>query len=77
MQSSLVSIVYLPSNPNVAAVAGQLDGSAWRGAVTGNLVSAAVLTIALVPLTWWEVRRLRRAIHLVRAAKRAAEPDVA
>ena len=76
VQPPLVSIVYLPSNPNVAAVAGQLDGSVWRGAVTGNLVSGAVLTIALVPLTWWEARRLRRAIHAVRTAKAAAQPDV-
>jgi hypothetical protein len=52
-----VEVVYLPSDPDEAAVAGQLDGSPWRGAVTGNLISGALLTVALVSLTWWAIRK--------------------
>jgi hypothetical protein len=47
-----VEIVYLPSHPTTAAVAGQLVGSPWRGAVTGNLIAGVVLTVLLVPLAW-------------------------
>lgn len=58
-QRQLVTIVYDPADPRTAAVAGQISGSPWHGAPTGNVVSGAVLTVALVPLTWLTVRRIR------------------
>jgi len=58
-QRHLVTIVYDPADPRTAAVAGQISGSPWHGAPTGNIVSGAVLTVALVPLTWLTVRRIR------------------
>jgi hypothetical protein len=58
-QRQLVTIVYDQADPRTAAVAGQISGSPWHGAPTGNIVSGAVLTAALVPLTWLTVRRIR------------------
>lgn len=57
--TSLVTIVYDPANPSTAAVAGQISGSPWHGAPTGNVISGALLTVVLVPLTWTTVRRIR------------------
>jgi hypothetical protein len=54
-----VEVVYDPARPSTAAVAGQLPGSVWRGAPTGNLICGALLTIALVPLTRATIRRIR------------------
>lgn len=54
-----VEVVYDPAHPSTAAVAGQLSGSVWRGAPTGNLICGALLTVALVPLTWATIRRIR------------------
>jgi hypothetical protein len=56
-----VTVVYLPSHPATAAVAGQLASSPWRGAPTANLITGAILTVALFPLTWAAVRRSRSA----------------
>jgi hypothetical protein len=54
-----VEVVYDPARPSTAAVAGQLSGSVWRGAPTGNLICGTLLTAALVPLTWATIRRIR------------------
>ncbi len=54
-----VTIVYEPSDPTTAAVAGQISGSPWHGAPTGNVIAGALLTVALIPLTWLTVRRIR------------------
>jgi hypothetical protein len=56
-----VTIVYDPAQPATAAVSGQISGSPWHGAPTGNVISGAVLTAALLPLTWVTVRRIRAA----------------
>lgn len=57
----IVTIVYDPAHPATAAVAGQISRSPWHGAPAGNVVSGGVLTLALVPLTWVTVRRIRNA----------------
>jgi hypothetical protein len=54
-----VEVVYDPARPSTAAVAGQLSGSVWRGAPTGNLICGALLTAALVPLISATIRRIR------------------
>lgn len=59
--AQIVTIVYDPSDPSTAAVAGQISGSPWHGAPTGNIVAGALLTLALAPLTWLTVRRIRNA----------------
>ena len=56
-----VTVVYDPAEPRTAAVAGQISASPWHGAPTGNVVSGALLTVALVPLTWVTVRRIQAA----------------
>jgi hypothetical protein len=56
-----VTIVYDPAQPATAAVSGQISGSPWHGTPTGNVISGAVLTAALIPLTWVTVRRIRAA----------------
>jgi hypothetical protein len=68
-----VSIVYLGSNPSVSAVAGQLDGSPWRGAPISNMINGAVITVLLVPYTWIMVRRIARTSRAARA-RRAEAP---
>jgi len=59
--NQLVTIVYDPAEPATAAVSGQISGSPWHGTPTGNVISGAVLTAALVPLTWATIRRIRAA----------------
>ncbi len=59
--AQIVTIVYDPSDPSTAAAAGQISGSPWHGAPTGNVVAGGLLTLALVPLTWLTVRRIRDA----------------
>ena len=54
-----VMIVYDPARPATAAAAGQLSGSPWHGAPTGNVISGALLAVTLVPLTWLTVRRIQ------------------
>jgi len=61
-----VEVVYDPAHPSTAAVAGQISGSPWHGAPTGNVVSGALLTAALVPLTWLTARRIRAARRATR-----------
>jgi hypothetical protein len=56
-----VTIVYDPAQPATAAVAGQISGSPWHGAPAGNLIAGALLTVALLPLTWLTVRRIQAA----------------
>jgi hypothetical protein len=69
-----VQIVYLPSNPGEAAVAGQLDGSPWRGAPTGNLISGGLLTVSLGPLIWFTIRRIRKSSRPLPGAVVAPRP---
>lgn len=57
---AIVTVVYDPARPATAAVAGQLSGSPWGGAPLGNLISGALLTLALPVLTWRTVLRIRK-----------------
>lgn len=54
------TIVYLASNPDVAAAEQQITGSVWHGAPTANLISGGLFTLALPPLIWFLVLRVRR-----------------
>jgi hypothetical protein len=61
-----VKIVYDPAHPRVAALASQLRGSPWAGAPTGNLISSALLTAALLVLAWQLIKRSRPALAFVK-----------
>ncbi|HUN38046.1 MAG TPA: DUF3592 domain-containing protein [Trebonia sp.] len=66
----LVTIYYDPADPVKAAVEGQITGSVWHGAPTGNVISGA-LAIAIEPaLIWLFYRR-------VTAKRRKAARDFA
>ena len=54
------TVVYLPSNPDAAAAKQQIAGSVWHGAPMANLISGGLLTLALPPLIWLLVLRIRR-----------------
>jgi hypothetical protein len=54
------TVVYLPSHPDVAAAKQQITGSVWHGAPTANLISGGLFTLALPPLIWFLVLRVRR-----------------
>jgi hypothetical protein len=54
------TVVYLPSDPGTAAAAQQISGSVWHGAPTANLISGGLLTLALPPVCWLLVLRVRR-----------------
>jgi hypothetical protein len=54
------TVVYLKSDPGVAAAEQQISGSVWHGAPTANLISGGLFTLALPPLTWLLVLRVRR-----------------
>jgi hypothetical protein len=54
------TVVYLPSDPDVAAAEQQITGSVWHGAPTANLISGGLFTLALPPLTWLLLLRVRR-----------------
>lgn len=54
------TVVYLPSDARVAAAKQQIAGSVWHGAPTANLVTGIVFTLALPPLLWFLVLRIRR-----------------
>ena len=54
------TVVYLPSDPDVAAAEQQITGSVWHGAPTANLISGGLFTLALPPLSWFLVLRVRR-----------------
>jgi hypothetical protein len=54
------TVVFLPSDPLVAAAEQQLTGSVWHGAPTANLITGGLFTLALPPLVFFLVLRLRR-----------------
>ena len=54
------SVVFLPADPGTAAARQQLAGSVWHGAPTANLISGGLLTLALPPVLWLLVLRVRR-----------------
>ena len=54
------TVVYLTSDPDVAAAEQQITGSVWHGAPTANLISGGLFTLALPLLIWFLVLRVRR-----------------
>ena len=54
------TVVFLPLDPQVAAARQQITGSVWHGAPTANLISGGLFTLALPPLIWLLVLRVRR-----------------
>jgi hypothetical protein len=54
------TVVFLPSDPQVAAAKQQITGSVWHGAPTANLITGGLFTLALPPLLWLLVLRYRR-----------------
>jgi hypothetical protein len=55
-----LTVVYLPTDPDVAAAGQQLAGSVWHGAPTANEITGVVFTLALAPLILTIVIRVRR-----------------
>jgi hypothetical protein len=61
--STLITVVFLPLDPGIAAAKQQITGSVWHGTPTANLISGSLLTLALPAAVWGflvRVRRLRR-----------------
>lgn len=56
----LETVVFLPADPQVAAARQQITGSVWHGAPTANLITGGLFTLALPPLLWLLVLRVRR-----------------
>ena len=56
----LETVVFLPSDPQVAAAKQQITGSVWHGAPTANLITGGLFTLALPPLLWLLLLRVRR-----------------
>jgi hypothetical protein len=54
------TVVYLPNDPDVAAAEQQIAGSVWHGAPTANLITGGLFTLALPPMLWFLVLRVRR-----------------
>jgi hypothetical protein len=54
------TVVFLPSDPQVAAASQQIAGSVWHGAPTANLITGGLFTLALPPVLWLLVLRVRR-----------------
>jgi len=54
------TVVFLPTDFDVAAAEQQITGSVWHGAPTANLISGGLFTLALPPLAWLLVLRVRR-----------------
>jgi hypothetical protein len=54
------TVVYLPADDETAAARQQLAGSVWHGAPAANLISGGLLTLALPPVLWLLVLRVRR-----------------
>ena len=54
------TVVFLPTDPDVAAAEQQVTGSVWHGAPSANLISGGLFTLALPPLLWFLVLRVRR-----------------
>ena len=67
ISDEFVTVIYDPAQPRTAAVASQLQGSPWGGAPLGNLISGALLTLALPVLLWRLTRRLRATSRAARA----------
>jgi hypothetical protein len=67
ISGEFVTVIYDPAQPRTAAVAGQLQGLPWGGAPLGNLISGALLTLALPVLLWRLTRRLRATSRAARA----------
>jgi hypothetical protein len=58
-----VTVVYDQGDPSTAAVQGQITGSVWHGAPTGNIIAGGLALLAEVPLVWvfiFRVTVLRR-----------------
>jgi hypothetical protein len=66
----LVTIVYDPSDPQTAAVEGQITGSVWHGAPTSNIIAGCLAVAAEPFVIWLFIRR-------VTAARRKAARDFA
>jgi hypothetical protein len=54
-------IVFDPADPQTAAVRGQVTGSPWHGAPTGNVIAGGLVIVAEPFLIWVLVRRLTAA----------------
>jgi hypothetical protein len=54
------TVVFLPSDPLVAAAEQQLTVSVWHGAPTANLITGGLFTLALPPAVFFLVLRVRR-----------------
>jgi hypothetical protein len=54
------TVVFLPSDPRVAAAKQQITSSVWHGAPTANLITGGLFTLALPPLLWLLLLRARR-----------------
>lgn len=54
------TVVFLPTDFDVAAAEQQVAGSVWHGAPTANLISGSLFTLALPPLAGLLVLRVRR-----------------
>jgi len=54
------TVVFLPSDPQVAAAGQQISGSVWHGAPTANLITGGLFTLVLPPVLWLLVLRARR-----------------
>jgi hypothetical protein len=58
---AVVTIVYDPGDPQTAAVQGQITGSPWHGAPTGNIIAGGLVIITEPFLIWLFVRRVTAA----------------
>jgi hypothetical protein len=56
-----VPIVYDPGDPRVAAVWGQITGSVWHDAPTGNVIGGSLAILAEPLLIWLVIRRFSAA----------------
>jgi hypothetical protein len=56
--AATVTIVYDPADPQTAAVQGQIIGSPWHGAPTGNVIAGALVILAEPFLIWLYVLRV-------------------
>jgi hypothetical protein len=59
--AAAVTIVYDPADPQTAAVQGQITGSPWHGAPTGNIIAGALVIVAEPFLIWLFIRRVTAA----------------
>jgi hypothetical protein len=58
--STLITVVFLPLDPGIAAAKQQITGSVWHGTPTANLISGSLLTLALPAAVWRFLVRVRR-----------------